>query len=205
MSLFGLSTNSEPGNHTYDYGTQVSVTALPDSGYKFSGWEGDASGSTNPINITMDADKTITATFSTISSGGTGDGDGSGKKGGCFIATAAYGSPLHHHLDILRDFRDKYLMPGKSGRAIVNVYYRYSPFVANLIAKNKVLRIVIRLHLLPFVTFSYLMLHFNIEVTTVILLFIFCTANYFVCFYKKENRDKTRKIINKTCRENTRI
>jgi len=169
----GGTTNPEPGSHTYDYGTLVSVTALPNSGYKFSGWAGDASGTTNPINITMDADKTITATFSTITSKGTGDGDGGGKKGGCFIATAAYGSPLHHHLDILRDFRDKYLMPSKFGRTIVNIYYKYSPLVANLIAKYKVLRIIIRLHLLPFVALSYLMLHFNTEVITVILLFIF--------------------------------
>lgn len=169
----GGTTDPSPGSYKYDTGTQVSIRAIPNSGYLFSGWEGDASGSTNPINITMDADKTIKATFSTITSKGTGDGDGGGEKGGCFIATAAYGSPLHHHLDILRDFRDKYLMPSKFGRTIVNLYYKYSPFVANLIAKYKVLRIIIRLHLLFFVALSYLMLHFNTEVTTVILLFIF--------------------------------
>ena len=51
---------------TFDYGTLVTLTATPDSGYQFDGWSGDASGIINPLNITMDVDKTITATFSLI-------------------------------------------------------------------------------------------------------------------------------------------
>jgi uncharacterized repeat protein (TIGR02543 family) len=51
---------------TYDDGTIVSLTAIPDSGYQFDGWSDDATGSTNPLSITMDADKTVTALFSPI-------------------------------------------------------------------------------------------------------------------------------------------
>ena len=36
---------------------------MPDPGYHFTGWSGDLSGTNNPENITMDSDKTVTATF----------------------------------------------------------------------------------------------------------------------------------------------
>lgn len=41
----------------------VDLTAVPDLGYTFIGWTGDASGSDNPLAVTMDADKTVGATF----------------------------------------------------------------------------------------------------------------------------------------------
>jgi hypothetical protein len=47
----------------YPYGTHVSLTANADSGWIFSGWSGDLSGSLNPAIVTMDSNKTITATF----------------------------------------------------------------------------------------------------------------------------------------------
>ncbi|AUC13900.1 hypothetical protein BTO06_01460 [Tenacibaculum sp. SZ-18] len=61
-----VSTNPNPTNGTYDDGTSVTLTATPDAGYEFVEWSGDASGTTNPLIITMDADKTITATFAPI-------------------------------------------------------------------------------------------------------------------------------------------
>ena len=61
-----VSTNPNPTNGTYDDGTSVTLTATPDAGYEFVGWSGDAAGMTNPINITMDADKTVTAVFQII-------------------------------------------------------------------------------------------------------------------------------------------
>jgi uncharacterized repeat protein (TIGR02543 family) len=61
-----VSTNPNPTNGTYDDGTSVSLTATPDAGYQFDGWSGDATGNTNPLTITMDADKAVTAMFSKI-------------------------------------------------------------------------------------------------------------------------------------------
>ncbi len=173
-------TSPTAGTSTHDYGTQVQVTATPDSGYQFSGWTGDASGTTNPITITMDADKSITASFSLIS---TGDGDGGGKKGGCFIATAAYGSPLHPHLDILRDFRDKYLMPNGFGRKLVELYYRYSPSIASFIAGHKLLKAAVRVNLLPVIAFSSLVVHFGPAATAVVLVFMLAFVILFIRFY----------------------
>ncbi len=45
----------------YIAGTVVQVTAVPGSGYAFSSWSGDAGGMTNPVSITMNGDKTVTA------------------------------------------------------------------------------------------------------------------------------------------------
>jgi len=173
-------TNPVPGTSQHDYGTQVQVTATPDSGYQFSGWSGDASGTTNPITITMDSDKSITASFTAIS---TGDGDGGGKKGGCFIATAAYGSSLHPHLDILRDFRDKYLMPNGFGRKLVGLYYRYSPSIAGFIARHKLLKIAVRINLLPVIACSSLMVNFGPVATAVVFLFMLAFPILFIRYY----------------------
>ncbi|MBN1185998.1 MAG: carbohydrate-binding protein [Bacteroidales bacterium] len=52
-----------PSSGTYESGTVVSVTATPSSGYQFSGWSGDASGTSNPLSLTMNSNKNITATF----------------------------------------------------------------------------------------------------------------------------------------------
>jgi uncharacterized repeat protein (TIGR02543 family) len=57
----------DPAGGNYDAGTVVTATAIPDSGRQFDGWSGDLAGAQNPDTITMDADKTVTATFSLVS------------------------------------------------------------------------------------------------------------------------------------------
>ena len=57
------SVSKSPNKSTYGNGDTVSLTANPNSGYTFSHWTGDASGSTNPITLTMDGNKTVTANF----------------------------------------------------------------------------------------------------------------------------------------------
>jgi uncharacterized repeat protein (TIGR02543 family) len=68
----------DPAGGTYDYGMVVTLTATPATGYTFTGWSGDLSGTTNPTTITMDADKSVTATF-TSSTTTPGDVDGNGS------------------------------------------------------------------------------------------------------------------------------
>ena len=53
--------NPEQANYTP--GSSVQLTATPDTGYIFTGWSGDASGSTNQLTITMDSNKNIAASF----------------------------------------------------------------------------------------------------------------------------------------------
>ena len=57
------SVTKSPDQLTYTYGTVVQLTATADPGWTFSSWSGDLTGSTNPDSITMDGDKTVTATF----------------------------------------------------------------------------------------------------------------------------------------------
>ena len=70
---------------------------------------------------------------------------------GCFIATAAYGSPLGPHLDSLRNFRDQFMITNRPGRALVRFYYRHSPPLADFISDRDWLRAVVRGLLTPIV------------------------------------------------------
>ncbi|WP_449555732.1 InlB B-repeat-containing protein, partial [Hymenobacter terricola] len=58
-----------PDQATYPSGTLVSLTATPGAGQQFAGWSGDATGTANPLPVTMNANKAITATFTPIPSG----------------------------------------------------------------------------------------------------------------------------------------
>ena len=67
VNAIGSGTVSKsPDQSSCDSGTLVTLTATPAAGYAFTGWSGDLTGSTNPTTITMDADKTVTATFTAI-------------------------------------------------------------------------------------------------------------------------------------------
>jgi uncharacterized repeat protein (TIGR02543 family) len=66
---YTLTTNATNGGTvtpggTYNSGTIVSLTATPSSGYIFSGWSGDLTGTTSPASVTMNSNKTVTANFS---------------------------------------------------------------------------------------------------------------------------------------------
>jgi uncharacterized repeat protein (TIGR02543 family) len=79
---------------SYTTGTVVTPTAS----YTFTGWSGGATGIANPTTVTMDADKAVTATFtsSTTASGGI-DGDGTVTTFGVLLAAntvVGFGTPL---------------------------------------------------------------------------------------------------------------
>jgi hypothetical protein len=71
------------------------------------------------------------------------------KEMNCFIATAAYGSPMEKHVKMLREFRNKYLIPNYLGRKFVKLYYAVSPPIARWIAKNPERRAATRALLTP--------------------------------------------------------
>ena len=105
----GGTTIPAPGAYDYPSGTNVPVTAVPEGEYEFSEWSGDVLGTDNPVGISLDSDKSITANF--IQSSVEDDVDDSLTKifrMNCAIATAAYESPSHPHVKVLRDFRDEY-------------------------------------------------------------------------------------------------
>jgi uncharacterized repeat protein (TIGR02543 family) len=55
-----------PNFAKYNTGTTVQLTATPNSGYTFTSWSGDATGSVNPLTVTMNANKNITANFTPV-------------------------------------------------------------------------------------------------------------------------------------------
>ena len=67
----------------------------------------------------------------------------------CYIATATFGSQLEDKTDILRSFRDEYLLNNSVGKAFVTAYYKYSPPLAHYIAEREWLRSLVRILLLP--------------------------------------------------------
>jgi hypothetical protein len=54
---------SVSGAGQYALNTTVELTATADPGYLFSEWTGDATGSSNPLSILLNSNKTIGATF----------------------------------------------------------------------------------------------------------------------------------------------
>ena len=67
VSLAGHgSVAKSPDQVTYNSGAQVQLTATADAGWKFSGWTGDLASISNPASITMDSNKSVTATFTAI-------------------------------------------------------------------------------------------------------------------------------------------
>lgn len=83
----------------------------------------------------------------------------SGGGGGCFIATAAYGSILEPQVALLREVRDSYLLTNPAGRKFVDLYYTYSPSIADYIRDNETLRFVVRACLLPLIGAAYLLVN----------------------------------------------
>jgi hypothetical protein len=65
-------------------------------------------------------------------------------SGGCFIASAAYGTPTAEQVDVLREFRDVVLLESTVGSQFVTLYYKFSPPVADFIAGNEILRTLVR-------------------------------------------------------------
>jgi hypothetical protein len=73
---------------------------------------------------------------------------------GCFIATAAYGTPMAEEIQILREFRDDYLLTNPAGQALVDFYYRVSPPIADFITEHPSLKPLVRVGLVPVVSMS---------------------------------------------------
>jgi uncharacterized repeat protein (TIGR02543 family) len=61
-SVFGCTSSC---SYSYQKGASATFTAVPSSGSKFTGWEGDCSGTGTSCTVIMDQDKEITANFAT--------------------------------------------------------------------------------------------------------------------------------------------
>jgi uncharacterized protein (TIGR03437 family) len=82
--------------------------------------------------------------------------------GGCFVATAAFGSPMAYQVQWLRAFRDRILLSGRAGRALVNWYYAWSPRAAAWLQVHSIARKLTRVVLWIPVAFAWLSLRTNV-------------------------------------------
>jgi len=71
------------------------------------------------------------------------------SSGGCFIATAAWGSEEAPVVQRYIYFRDHHLLNSALGKTFVSLYYKLSPGVAGVIAQYDVLKAVVRVMLTP--------------------------------------------------------
>jgi YVTN family beta-propeller protein len=126
----------------------VTFTATPASGSRFVGWSGGCSGFSADITFNLAANTTCTATFN---SNTPPPSQQQPPEDGCFIATAAYGSDMAREVQVLREFRGRWLMTNAPGRALVRFYYRNSPPVAELIRERDGARAAVRAVLSPLV------------------------------------------------------
>ena len=90
----------DPSKANYVQGELVTLTATPAAGHTFSGWSGDASGTTNPLTLILDGDKAVTANFAAFLGALSVDCSGalnpSGAPGGPFAPssiTCTLGNP----------------------------------------------------------------------------------------------------------------
>jgi hypothetical protein len=141
----GSVTTPGEGTSLYPLGIEVSLVAEASSGYQFANWSGDVDTIDDvdaaSTTITMDNSYSIRANF-----------QGAGSR--CCIATAAYDTPMAKEIAILREFRDEYLLTNAVGRALVDVYYRVSPLMAEFITEHPSLKPIVRAGLAPAVAMS---------------------------------------------------
>jgi len=102
-----------------------------------------------------------------LPSGSSGDSvvtvsdSGSSSGGGCFIATAAFGSYMEPHVQLLRDF-------------FVRTYYRYGPIAAHYINNNPYWKPVVRVALMPLVGISYILVKISGGIKMLITILMIC-------------------------------
>jgi len=81
----------------------------------------------------------------------------------CFIATAAFGSPLEPHVQFLRAFRDEIILTSRFKRffeSILEGYYIFSPYIAKRMEENRILKRLLKYGLVyPFVFIAKLVVY----------------------------------------------
>jgi len=75
------------------------------------------------------------------------------KEKGCYIATAVYGSYNAPQVLVLRNFRDVVLNKSVAGRIIINVYYKVSPPLAQILKRTFHFNMITRWFLDKFVNY----------------------------------------------------
>ena len=148
-SRCGYVNSPGEGVFVYDEGTVVELVAKGVGNSPFVTWTGDV-GTVADVEdanttITMHADYAIKATFSC------------GYEM-CFIATAAYDTAMAKEIQILRRFRDAYLLTNPAGQGLVDIYYTISLPLADFVTEHPSLKPMVRDGLRPIIAMCGLVL-----------------------------------------------
>ena len=111
----------------------------------------------------------VETTVFTINVGGDGSSyyENTSEGGGCLIATAAFGSEMSPQVQQLRELRDNVVMQTTSGHAFMTgfnqVYYSFSPYVADFERENIVFKETVKVALTPMLTSFSILSHVPID------------------------------------------
>lgn len=102
------------------------------------------------------------------------------KDVNCFIATAAWGSPMASQVNTFREFRNAYLLPYKWGRVFVKTYYKYGKIAAGYIARSDIARAGVRVALTPLLGFAWLSMRIGVMGAILITLLLIASPIAFL-------------------------
>ena len=97
----------------------------------------------------------------------------------CFVATAAYGNAAHPMVQVLRDFRDAYLVNWPGGRWFIKEYYEHGPALANIIRNQPLAMWAVRCLLAPVVVVAFCLIYAPLAIPFIILVSIILTSALF--------------------------
>lgn len=107
----------------------------------------------------------------------------------CFVATATYGTPMADEIQVLREFRDEYLLANRVGQALVSLYYKVSPPIAQFIAEHPSLKPIARAGLLPAIAIGRLAINTTtVQNTAVLVLLVLFSATLAVWVVRRRRR-----------------
>lgn len=107
-----------------------------------------------------------------------------GQHQGCFIATAAYGHYTAPEVQALREFRDRYLLTNKLGRAFVSWYYQRGPAAAAALNAHPEYKPVVRAALMPAVGVALFLTRTSLFLKLGLMLIAGC-AGAFMAYRKR--------------------
>jgi hypothetical protein len=157
----------------------------------------DGNTSNNSNEVVLRAGTEVNSVDNNVDSNVDNDVASGSGGGGCFIATAAYGSLLEPHVKILCKFRDQYLLTNGPGKIFVKYYYKYSPPLADFISKNDGLRAVVCVFLLPLVGLSWVILRLDVGPTMFLILLIGMGSVYLARWIKNNRPSSLDEMHNR--------